>query len=101
MSATETVTGKDRIPTGQWTADPVHSSVSFSVGYQGVGTKTVIPSKASVKITCRPLPSGPMTVVRTAGPAADCGHDGRNWAKAVRLILPVECNGHINDNAAA
>ena len=38
MSATETVTGKDRIPTGQWTADPVHSSVSFSVGYQGVGT---------------------------------------------------------------
>lgn len=38
MSATETTTSNDRIPTGEWIADRVHSSVSFSVAYQGVGT---------------------------------------------------------------
>lgn len=38
MSATETSTTKHRIPAGDWKADSVHSSVSFSVTYQGVGT---------------------------------------------------------------
>ena len=38
MSPTETITTKDRIPVGDWNADRVHSSVSFSVTYQGVGT---------------------------------------------------------------
>lgn len=38
MSATETITTKHRIPAGDWKADSVHSSVAFSVTYQGVGT---------------------------------------------------------------
>ena len=38
MSATGTIATKHRIPVGDWSADRVHSSVSFSVIYQGVGT---------------------------------------------------------------
>src|SRR5204863_9890800 len=36
MSVTETT--KTLAPAGTWTADPVHSNVSFEVGYAGVNT---------------------------------------------------------------
>jgi len=36
MSVIETT--KELAPAGSWTADPVHSSVSFEVGYAGVST---------------------------------------------------------------
>ena len=38
MSATETIATKHRIPVGDWSVDRIHSSVSFSVTYSGVGT---------------------------------------------------------------
>ncbi len=33
-----TIEAKQILPTGTWSADPVHSSVSFEVAYAGVGT---------------------------------------------------------------
>ena len=48
-------------------------------GYQGVGTKTVIPSKASVKITCRLVPA--RTPTRCSA----------NIEEFVRARLPADC----------
>lgn len=38
MSSTETIRSKHGIPVGDWVADRVHSTIAFSVTYQGVGT---------------------------------------------------------------
>jgi polyisoprenoid-binding protein YceI len=38
MSATETTTTTTIAPAGTWAADPVHSNVSFEIGYAGVNT---------------------------------------------------------------
>lgn len=49
-------------------------------GYQGVGSKTVIPSKASVKVTCRLVPG------------QDPDHVLRKLQKFVRDALPADCD---------
>jgi acetylornithine deacetylase/succinyl-diaminopimelate desuccinylase-like protein len=48
-------------------------------GYQGIGTKTVIPSKASVKITCRLVPG------------QDPDHVQKVLEAFVRKSLPADC----------
>jgi len=53
-------------------------------GYQGIGTKTVIPSKASVKITCRLVPG------------QDPAHVQEVLEAFVRENLPADCKADFN-----
>jgi acetylornithine deacetylase/succinyl-diaminopimelate desuccinylase-like protein len=53
-------------------------------GYQGIGTKTVIPSKASVKITCRLVPG------------QDPAHVQAMLEAFVRENLPADCKADFN-----
>ena len=58
-------------------------------GYQGVGTKTVIPSQASVKITCRLVPGqDPAKVLK-------------GLERFVKERLPKDCRARVHDAGAA